>query len=183
MKDESLLQPLQDYIKPANSDLLALLPGPALLAVAVFLSGQEFPPILIWFMVAAAVFAFLGHFLQRRGGDRTVLEAAERYGETALAEDFRAARSLAGDQLRLGRTMLYSRFGQNLWALRELDSVTLKESTDSDGDKCLEIWCILRGNCGVTRIYYNSSTSGAPYLQSVCDLINQQIAAVRENRP
>lgn len=182
MKDESLLQPLQEYIKPANSDLLGLLPGPALLAVAVILSGQDFPPVLIWLMVAAGVFALLGHFLQRRGGDRTVLEAAESYGAEALAEDFRAARSLAGDQLRLGRTMLYSSFGQNLWALRDLDSVRLVEGTDSDGDKYLEIWCIQRGS-GTARIYYASRTSDAPYLQSVCDLINQQIAAARESHP
>ena len=182
MKDQTLLQPLLDYIRPAHASLFGLLPGPILLTVAVFLSGQDFPPILIGFMIAAAVFATLGHFLQRYSGNQSVLAAAQRHGEAKLAEDFRAARSLVGDQLRLGRMMLYSGFCQELWTLRDLDCVRFSQSTDSDGDKCFELWCVLRSG-GAVRICYSSNAADEPMLKNACDLINQCISAPEGSLP
>lgn len=180
MKDAHLLQPLQEYIKPSHSILPALAAGPVLLAVAALVSGERIPPFMIIFVLVAAVLAIAGHFYQRSTGDSTVLRAAERHGAKELAEDFRTAGIYAGDQLRVGRIMLYSQFSHDLWALSDLKLVELSQTTDSDGDKCFELWIVMQS--GAVRISYSSNARDLPQLQSVCSLINRRIAEAREGR-
>lgn len=181
MKDAHLLQPLQEYIKPSNTILPALAAGPVILGIIALVSGESFLPFIIILVLVIAVLAIAGHFYQRRMGDATVLRAAERHGAKALAEDFRTAGAFAGGQLRVGRIMLYSQFSHDLWALRDLTSAELSQTTDSDGDKCLELWCGLHS--AAVRVYYTSQTRELPQLQSVCQLINQRIAETQESRP
>lgn len=181
MKDASLLQPLQEYIKPSNMILPALAAGPVIMAVIALVSGESVPPFMIIIVLVIAVLAIAGHFYQRNMGDNTVLKAAERHGAKALAEDFRAAGTFAGDQLRVGRIMLYSQFSHDLWTLSDLKLAELHQTTDSDGDKCLELWCGI--HYSAVRVYYTSQTKELPQLQSVCSLINRRIAEAREGRP
>ena len=181
MKDESLLQPLQEYIRPSNTILPALAAGPVILAVIALISGESFPPFIIIFVFVIAVLAIAGHFYQRNMGDNNVLKAAGRHGAKALAEDFRAAGTFAGDQLRVGRIMLYSQFSHDLWTLSDLKLAELRQTTDSDGDKCLEIWCGI--HYSAVRVYYTSQTKELPLLQSACKLINQRIAEAKESHP
>ena len=181
MKDEHLLQPLQEYIKPSNSILPALAAGPVLLGAAALVSGESFPPFMIILVPVIAALAIAGHFYQRSMGGNTVLSAAERHGAKALAEDFRAAGTFAGDRLRVGRIMLYSQFSHDLWTLSDLKLAELRQTTDSDGDKCLELWCSI--HYSAVRVYYTSQTKELPLLQSACKLINQRIAEAKESHP
>lgn len=181
MKDEQLLQPLQEYIKPSNMILPVLAAGPVILGIAAFASRESFPPFLIILVLVIAVLAIAGHFFQRTMGDNTVIRAAERHGARVLAEDFRAAGTFAGGQLRVGKIMLYSQSTHDLWTLSDLESVELNQTTDSDGDECLELWCGIHN--GAVRVHYTSQTKELPQLQSVCTLIKQRIAEAGEGRP
>lgn len=181
MSDEDLLQPLRDYIRPAHTSLLPFLLLPVTLGAFLLFSDESLPAFV--FIVAPIAFGIVvwSHLSERRKGDEVVRQAAAQYGAPALAEDFGRASRHISDQLRLGKELLYSRYSQNLWPWRDLASAACQETTDSDGDKCLQLWCSLRS--GVSVKLYETTNLRNEELAEVCRLINQRVADVSASRP
>lgn len=183
MKDEHLLQPILDYVKPAHSSLFMVIYLSLLGAFFLFwgiVAMNSESAIVLLIGLALLLFAGLSlrsHFKTRNILDTAVLQAAEKYGATMLANDFRHAASHFNNKLRLGNLMLYSQRGNGLAAYRDLKTVKIIETTDEDGDKSSMLCCYTRDNCFIDLCDERPDRVSKQQIEFVCNLINQRIAA------
>lgn len=141
MNQNDRLQEIQNYIRPSNNIYLMLIGVFVFFLIFPALSGEEVPS-FIWVVLLVCSVSIVGFQIHDRGKvDEAITEAANQYGLETLIRDFRSANPCSGDQVRLGKILLYSSHSHCLVDYKDIRDLQIQKAEDSDGNPYDALFC------------------------------------------